>query len=574
MGKKKSIFRAITRVAVLLPSVFCAFMAVAQTSLPNRLTHVLETQDMEMGIKLYNEITEADLEQLPDSVLFDYHYLGGYINSEIPDHNKAIAHLLDAKRLCDTSLGTHSGVYMEIMRGLGDEYIELGQYEEALAIYQEGIIKSMYIREAVSHDFGNLIMGVQDCYELLGWFNEIPNHLSDAWYFWDKDGTPLVTYTYFPLWQLEQFYKRYGMYENALSISRKIEAFITSKGGENHPELAEALYMKGNILVEMNRHDDGIKAFQEAIEILSANGSDNSELFGLVAGNLFMALISSEKFEESDNVLNRIKNYSISNNTPTYKNALFSAANRVADMRNYAKSLTYNSNLLNSNITDEERDIIENQKKTILYNQEVVESLPVLEIAFESLNSGQDDWFETGHKLSNAYYLVKNHEKNRSVLTEMYQAIDLNKSIGTDYYLWVLNNLYGLSLDTEEFQAALGFATEKWEYLSRLSDVPVIYRYNALNDLVVAKMRSNTLDGIDSDLEKIEKFYRMQYGEMSNEYAIYLHNRGRAYQLQNKFDEAKETLLRSITLQNKLEGKPLERTVNYYMEVELQMGEL
>ncbi len=560
--------------AVLLPSVFCAFMAVAQTSLPNRLTHVLETQDMEMGIKLYNEITEADLEQLPDSVLFDYHYLGGYINSEIPDHNKAIAHLLDAKRLCDTSLGTHSGVYMEIMRGLGDEYIELGQYEEALAIYQEGIIKSMYIREAVSHDFGNLIMGVQDCYELLGWFNEIPNHLSDAWYFWDKDGTPLVTYTYFPLWQLEQFYKRYGMYENALSISRKIEAFITSKGGENHPELAEALYMKGNILVEMNRPDDGIKAFQEAIEILSANGSDNSELFGLVAGNLFMALISSEKFEESDNVLNRIKNYSISNNTPTYKNALFSAANRVADMRNYAKSLTYNSNLLNSNITDEERDIIENQKKTILYNQEVVESLPVLEIAFESLNSGQDDWFETGHKLSNAYYLVKNHEKNRSVLTEMYQAIDLNKSIGTDYYLWVLNNLYGLSLDTEEFQAALGFATEKWEYLSRLSDVPVIYRYNALNDLVVAKMRSNTLDGIDSDLEKIEKFYRMQYGEMSNEYAIYLHNRGRAYQLQNKFDEAKETLLRSITLQNKLEGKPLERTVNYYMEVELQMGEL
>ena len=83
MGNNKSIFSALTRVAVLLPSVFCAFMAVAQTSLPERLNRVLETQDMEMGIKLYNEITEADLEQLPDSVLFDYHYLGGYINSEL-----------------------------------------------------------------------------------------------------------------------------------------------------------------------------------------------------------------------------------------------------------------------------------------------------------------------------------------------------------------------------------------------------------------------------------------------------------------------------------------------------------
>lgn len=560
--------------AVLLPSVFCAFMAVAQTSLPDRLTHVLETQDMEMGIKIYNEITEADLVQLPDSVLFDYHYLGGYINSEIPNHDKAISHLLEAKRLCDTSLGTHSGVYMEIMRGLGDEYVELGQYEEALAIYQEGITKSMYMREAASHDFGNLIMGVQDCYELLGWFNEIPNHLSDAWSFWYKDETPLVTYTYFPLWRLEQFYRRYGMYESALSISRSIEAFIISKGVENHPELAEALYMKGNILVEMNRPDEGINAFQKAIEILSANGLDNSELFGLVTGNLVMALISSERFEESDNVLNRIKNYSISNNTPTYKNALYSAANRAADMHNYTKSITYNSILLDSNITDEERDIIENQKKTILYNQEVVESLPALENAFVSLQSGQDDWFETGHKLSSAYYLVKNHEKNRSVLTEMYQAINLNKSIGTDYYLWVLNNLYGLSLDTEEFQAALGFATEKWEYLTRLSDVPDIYCYNALNDLIVAKMRSNTLEGIDSDLEKIESFYRVQYGEMSSEYATYLHNRGRAYQLQNKLDEAKETLLQSITLQNKMEGKPLDRTVKYYMEVEQQLGEL
>ena len=87
-------------------------------------------------------------------------------------------------------------------------------------------------------------------------------------------------------------------------------------------------------------------------------------------------------------------------------------------------------------------------------------------------------------------------------------------------------------------------------------------------------MKSNTLDGIDSDLENIEQFYRNQYGEISSEYATYLHNRGRAFQLQNKLDEAKGTLLQSITLQNKLEGKPLERTVKYYMEVEQQLGEL
>ena len=73
-----------------------------------------------------------------------------------------------------------------------------------------------------------------------------------------------------------------------------------------------------------------------------------------------MALISSERFEEGDDVLRCIRNYSISNNTPSYKNALFSAANRLSDMLNYAKALSYSTILLASNITDEERSVIEN----------------------------------------------------------------------------------------------------------------------------------------------------------------------------------------------------------------------
>lgn len=575
MGKTIKFLSTITRVAVLLPSVFCAFTAVAQISLSERLNYVLETQDMDMGLKLYQEITDAEIKQLPDSSLFDYHYLGGYLNSEIPNHEKAIYHLTEAKRLCETSLGTHSGVYMEIMRGLGDEYIDLGKYEDALAIFQEGITKSMYMRKVASHDFGNLIMGVQDCYELLGWFNEIPNHLSDAWSFWYKDETPLVTYTYFPLWRLEQFYKRYGMYDNAISVSRHIEDFIKSKGGNTHPELAEALYMKGNILVEMNKTDDGIKAFQNGLFILQDNGMSSSELYGMLSGNLLMALISAERYEESATLLKEIQQYSVSAQKPdTYKNALFSAANRAANMGNYVKAIEYNTMLLSLHLSKEESDVIENQKSTISYNQEVVESLPVLENAFSSLKIGQDDWFETGHKLSSAYYIVKDINKNSVVLTAMHKAIDLNKSIGSDYYLWVISNLYGLSLDKEEYLDALRYAMEKINYLNTLNEVPDNYRYNALNELVVAKMKSNTLDGIDSDLENIEKFYRNQYGEISSEYASYLHNRGRAFQLQNKLDEAKETLLQSITLQNKLEGKPLERTVKYYMEVEQQLGEL
>ena len=70
----------------------------------------------------------------------------------------------------------------------------------------------------------------------------------------------------------------------------------------------------------------------------------------------------------------------------------------------------------------QERSVIENQRNTILYNQEVVENLSTLESTFASLSIGQDNWFETGHKLSSAYYLVKDHDKNSIVLTAMYNA--------------------------------------------------------------------------------------------------------------------------------------------------------
>lgn len=571
--KKKQL---LNRVAALLLSFgSCAYQGMAQNSLSEKLNHVLETQDMESGLKLYHEITDSDIKQLPDSTLLDYHYLGGYLNKEIPNHKKAIFHLLEAKRLCDTSLGTHSGVYMEIMLGLGDEYIELGQYEDALGIFQEGITKSMYMREVASRDFVNLIMGVQKCYELTGEFNEIPTHLLDAWSFWNKDEKPLVTYTYYPLWSLEQYYKKYGMYDEAISVSDKIESFIKSKGGDKHPELSEALYMKGNILVEMNRINEGITAYQEALSILRYNQKDRSELYEMLSSNLLMALISANKIKECDDILGNIKLYSIRSNKPVlYKKSLFSATNKFTDIGNYSRAISYNEELLKQDLTDKERATIEKLKNTILYNQKIVGNLSHLEKEFESLQIGSSNWFEVGHKISSAYYLAKALDKNANILYKMYNTIDIKKSIGTDYYLWVLNNLIGLSFDRAAYKEALKYSAERWNFLSMFTDVPKDYLFNSLNDLIVAKMRTNELDGIDSYLEEIENFYRAQYGEVSNKYAIYLHNRGRTYQLQNKFEEAKYTLLKSITIQNKVKGKPFGDTVKYYMEVEQKLGEL
>lgn len=84
--RHRAICNILTQVTVLLSSVFYTLSGAAQTTISERLNYVLDTKDMDMdmdmGLAVYNDITESDLTNLPDSILFDYHYLGGYINSE------------------------------------------------------------------------------------------------------------------------------------------------------------------------------------------------------------------------------------------------------------------------------------------------------------------------------------------------------------------------------------------------------------------------------------------------------------------------------------------------------------
>lgn len=575
MTKGTLMTNTIYRMAVILLSFgFCAFWGNAQSSIPERLNHVLETQDMELGMKLYNEITEADLRQLADSVLFDYHYLGGYLNSEIPNHEKAIYHLTEAKRLCDTSLGTHSGVYMEIMRGLGDEYIDLGKYEDALATYQEGIVKSTYMRMAASHDFGNLIIGVADCYERLGWYNEMPDHFIDAWSYWNKDETPLVTYTYYPLWCLHQFYRRYEMYDKAIQVSDEIIKFITERGGSNHPELAEELYFRGNTLVDMGRTEDAIDAYLKGLSVLEENNLELSENYNTIIGNLTIALIRAERWADSDIFLEKIKKYGeTTSNEEVYNTTLSAVAFVLCGNGHYDRALKINSELLGRTLSNEKKQTAEDQQEEILFSQEVVRAIPEFERSLQNLPPASNEWFETSFNLTSAYFRIKDSKKYTDLLNRMYQSIPQNDVAKDEYYFAILGTLYNVCLDQGDFDSALKYALEKKEYISAIPNIPERVSFDCMNNIVVAKLKSNKLDGIYDDWNMSAQLCINVFGQESEAYAIQLHNRGRAFQLDGKYDEAKKNYLEAIALHRKVKGVPMSKTIQYLMETNNQIAD-
>lgn len=562
--------------AVILSSVFCALNVLAQESLSEKLNVIITNNDWDNGIKLYEELKESDLLNLSDNVQFDYHYLGAFLNSDNftdnPDHEKAISHLKEAKRLCETSLGTYFSGYMEVMGGLGDEYFALKQYEDALNSYQEGIVKSMAIRLNHPQLFANLIMGVQECYERLGQFNEVPKNLLDAWEFWTKDAEPYEYSNYFPLSRLLHFYLRYEKSEKALQVSDMILAFLSEKVGEEHPLNANELYFRGVIFSGMKEYNKAIDAYKKGIQILKINKLTQEESFLSFLGNLVDVLIDAGYYDEASITLNEIKKYGIINNNPDiYKNAIFMTSKKYNDNRDYQKAIDFIENGLRLNLTEKEKEIFENQKEKIIYNKKVIDKESDLSALFNSLNQDSKEWFETCHQLSSVYYLKKDYTNNFDILMKMYKAIKKGYSSGEEYFYWVLDNLYGLEMDRGNFNEALNYAKEKEDDLKKYSDIPDDYYLRVLNALIVAKLKSNNLEGIENDLEKNKILTKKLYGEDSYNYGIYLHNQGRALQLQGKLEEALQTYLMSLNTQIDAVGKAENKTVSYIMEVKEQI---
>lgn len=564
--------------AVLLPSVFCAFSAVAQISLSEHLNYVLEAQDIEMGIKLYKEITDKDIEQLPDSSLFDYHFLGGFINSEhLPDdeknYEKALSHFFKAKHLCETSLGIHSVKYMETLYGLGETYLDLGQYEKALSIFQEGVVKSTYMRVSASHAFGKLILGVQECYERMGWYNEIPQYLMDSWFFWDKDWTPLETYTYWPLWELRQYYSRYEKYEDAIKTSDKILDFIIERGGESHPELAQEFFYRGVILDRMGRKREAIDTYIRGLSILEENKLElETDHYYNMLGNLIHVLIETEKWGESERMLNKMKDYcEKSGDIESFNIALYTVAYILNKNGHYERAHRVVDVLLRRDLLEKTKEMTEFLNEQILYSLEVISQISDYEKALQNAVPSSYDWFDVAFKLLCAYYRKKDVEKSMGILNSMYKCFPENKEAQDEFSYAVLSLLFEYNLNNENYDLALKYATERWALIDTIPNFPDREKFDCINNIIVAKLKANKLDGIYEEWDMAAQSCRNAYGEESERYAILLHNKGRALQLERKYDEAKQQYLDAMALHTKIKGHPMPNTVKYLIETNDQI---
>lgn len=565
------------RLATIAMLGLCYINCQAKKSIAEQLDFAIyeDFAKSQSSAQLYNCITQDDIDNMPDSVLLKYHYLGGLLNGDIQNFPKAIEHFSKAKRLCETKLGIHTIIYMEIMCGLGDEYSAMGENAKALEIFQEAIVKSMAIRDYARIPFCNLLIGLAECCETLGRFNEIPNHLMDAWFYWDKNEKPLATITYFPLWHLEQFYKRYSMYDEAIAVNDKILDFIISTGGDNHPELCNALYMRGCIFFDAEKRKEAIAAYERAISVANENGNSDFDILGHIYGNLIGSLAFEKEIQRCKEQLQTLQSYCIAtNNSKYYANTVYHCALILEGLYCYDDALAFIELIPSDVLSTDERSQIKDMQNTYSQKIQLLSDFENLVKDQALLSVGTSDWYDVSYDIASAYMTNGNFQQCFKMLETIYQAYKSDPSNLDASPLYLMDGLLLVSERMENNVSFLKYALEKSDYLKTIKDAHQHYVIDNLNEIVVGQLRCQQLQGIDERLEQLEIFYRTQYGEVSNEYAVYLHNRGRAYQLQKKLDEAKEILLKSISTQNKVNGRPMERTVKYYFEVEQELGEL
>lgn len=95
----------------------------------------------------------------------------------------------------------------------------------------------------------------------------------------------------------------------------------------------------------------------------------------------------------------------------------------------------------------------------------------------------------------------------------IYQAYLADSSNPDASPLYLMDCLLNLSTRLGDTSSFFKYALAQYDILSKMNDVPQEYFIECQNSIVVGQLRCRQLDGIDDMLNKIESFYREQYGE-------------------------------------------------------------
>lgn len=544
--------------------------AFAQQSVSEKIgaAHDSFLSNRDKARDIITSIKDDDVKDLPDSVRFDYHYVKGAFAFNENNYENAVVHLLATKKLCETSLGIKKAVYLEIMNSLGLTYDYLGKYEEALAIYQEGIVKGLAIRDwpGAKESFSEMNAGLASIYERRGWLSEVPGLWRDTWGFWNKTVTPFEPENIAPLQHLYQFYLRQSDYDKALDVIIETADFVSLYTDRYNPIWNSILFDKGVVLGKQGKYKEAADQYREAIKIAMIN-KDHGYL-ALIYGNLVCDLAEYEDTSIIDICLSEINQYC----PERYAESLWAVSYIFEKRRLYNDALAYVRKAipLVDGETKENYEWHAGKYESEAVNQENLNKLCAMTVP----KKGSAEWFEYMEQLANIYYGDNQTDKAKSVLEEMVKETEGNKAY-KDERVRLLDLMIGCAIDISDDATILLYADEWVNGAKKKFGEKSIAYFNSTNTVAVSCIKTNDTKRAKNLLDKITPLCIDLAGKESAQYATLLHNKGRVAQLSKEYESAKSFFEESLSIHTSIKTpeNQMSRTRECLGEVELKLRE-
>lgn len=559
------------RFCILTLWILSAVISCAQQSADEKINKAFNIcfSDIEAAKHIINTINETELLSLPDSTSFDYHYVCAGISSAEQDNERTIFHLLETKRLCETSIGIRQTVYLEIMNALASAYKDNGDLDNALAIYQEAIIKGLSIRnrKGAKEEFGNLNSGLASVYEEKGWQKEVPSMWRNAWNYWNKKDSFFETYNIFPLFMLSDYHERKGEYHIALEINKEMSDYTLTQTDKNNPVWCDIFYQKGSILGHQGKYEEAVKAYKEGLFVAKENGIKDEKAEQLY-GNMICCLSEYGSYQSIDTALSELHTYF----PKVYSQTLFSLSSVFEKNKRYKDAIEYINRaipLVKGNVK-EQYEWYKNLYSHEYDNQQQLSLLLKTPIHDE----GTNDWFIHMEKLANAYYLDKNKEMAKEVL-EQIVTVSIRKRQSDSEQSRFIKMLISCAADVNDYITVLKYSKIRIDYDKNKFGKQSKEYYASLNTEAIAYIKTNDHKRAHSILEICTPICITLFGKESEQYATLLHNKGRVAQLAGDLKSAKAYYEESLSVHS-LAKTPASRTLRtreYLGKVELSLKE-
>lgn len=535
LDKKNTLHRYIT----LAISVFCALNLFAQRNIPQRINDVLVSKNVKEFPKLIQQITEDDIAQMADSTLFYYYYLVGWNAYELNEHEKTIDYLVKAKELCEIKLGIDNFVFtfFNILHALGNVCETVGNDDEALLWYEEGVVKGFPYLNTTTEPLKSSLDAIRDnaadIYEKKG-------HTDMAEYF--RSDKPID-------------------YIGSLDYAHD----LFSQASDLYD-----LYGEGNY---SDNGNEAIKLLDEAKVIYQKYSNESKEWMPLLYRKYLLCYASMGDTKQIDRLIRTKRQIMyIGDDKPQFvkdmRAIMVSFIFKHHDIETAEKYCQYALKWHDKSNRDIVADVTKLGEQLQFYKQ-LYSQMDSLQQIRSSRPTKDYEWGIASLQLSNILINIMREKEAYDICEDIYVMSSQLQDDPRALHWAVLMNLADYGIVQKEYSIAECYSTEQMAWLDSHN-----YAENAeergwvYNKLGIVYMNSSRYDDSDKAFLKAEEILLPIYKKESSEYATIIHNRGRLAQLQGKLDEAKELLTEAQRIQIVVETKPMDRTIQYLNEVE------